>query len=80
MTKLQKIHEKLLKTQLSNQRTRNLISKLLLKEFSQANQETRAFDLMMIAHHFNLPIVNQMIEKHSIKSISTLFQNSKSNS
>lgn len=73
MAKIEKIHEKLLKTQLSNQRTRNLISKIILKEFLHTVQETRAFELLMVAHHFNLDILDEMLPNISTQKLSQLF-------
>lgn len=54
------------KTVLNDEKTKEIIGKLVRKEFDKTENEERAFELLQIAYKYNLPGLGEMIDDYSI--------------
>ena len=53
-------------TVLTDEKTKEIIGKIVRKEFDQTQNEEYAFELLQIAYKYNLSVLEQMIDDYSI--------------
>ena len=53
-------------TVLTDEKTKEIIGKIVRKEFDQTQNEEYAFELLQIAYKYNLPELEEMIDDYSI--------------
>ena len=54
------------KTVLSDDKTKEIIGKLIRKDFDETENEEYAFELLQIAYKYNLSVLGEMIDDYSI--------------
>lgn len=60
------ILQRLVNTRISSDQSKEIIGKIIRKEFDETKCEERAFELLQIAFKWNLPQFNEMIDDYSI--------------
>lgn len=71
MAKIQ-ILQRLVNTKISNDKSKELLGKIIRKEFDKTNNEEEAFQLLMIAFKWNLPQLAEMIDDYSFEDFKWL--------
>ncbi|QYS85447.1 hypothetical protein JJC03_09370 [Flavobacterium oreochromis] len=68
MTKIQ-ILQQLVHTQVSNDKSKDLLGKIIRKEFDATDNEQKAFELLTIAFRWKLPQFNEMIDDYEFSDL-----------
>ena len=75
MAKIQ-ILQRLVNTKINSDKSKEILGRIIRKEFDQEQDEDRAFELLLIAFRWNLPQFAEMIDDYSITDFKW-FQNIK---
>lgn len=60
------ILQRLVNTKISSDQSKEMIGKIIRKEFDSTESEERAFELLQIAFRWNLPQFSEMIDDYAI--------------
>lgn len=65
MAKIQ-ILQKLVNTKINNDKSKEVLGRIIRKEFESTDNEEKAFELLTIAFKWNLPVFNSMIDDYEL--------------
>ena len=71
MAKIQ-ILQKLANTKIDSDKSKDILGRIIRKEFDETNDEDRAFELLTIAFKWNLPQLGEMIDYYSFEDFKWL--------
>lgn len=66
MAKIQ-ILQRLVNTKINNDKSKEILGKIIRKEFDSTDNEEKAFELLTIAFKWNIPQFNEMIDDYEIQ-------------
>ena len=66
MAKIQ-ILQRLVNTKINNDKSKEILGKIIRKEFDNTKDEDRAFELLFLAFKWNIPQFNEMIDDYEIQ-------------
>ncbi len=63
------ILQRLVNTTINNDRSKEILGKIIRKEFDRTKNEEKAFELLTIAFKWNLPQFGDMIDDYSFEDL-----------
>ncbi len=63
------ILQRLVNTTINNDRSKEILGKIVRKEFDSTKNEEKAFELLTIAFKWNLPQFGEMIDDYSLEDL-----------
>lgn len=69
MAKIQ-ILQRLVNTKINNDKSKEILGRIIRKEFDKTDNEEKAFELLKIAFKWNLPQLGEMIDDYSLDDLS----------
>jgi len=71
MAKIQ-ILQRLVNTKINNDKSKEILGRIIRKEFDKTDNEEKAFELLTIAFKWNLPQLGEMIDDYSFEDFKWL--------
>lgn len=71
MAKIQ-ILQRLVNTKINNDKSKEILGRIIRKEFDSTDNEEKAFELLTIAFKWNLPQFNGMIDDYQLADFNWL--------
>ena len=71
MAKIQ-ILQRLVNTRINNDKSKEILGRIIRKEFDETDNEEEAFELLTIAFKWNLPQFNSMIDDYQLADFNWL--------
>ena len=64
--------QRLVNTNINNDKSKDILGRIIRKEFDKTDDEEKAFELLFIAFKWNLPQFNSMIDDYSLSDFNWL--------